>query len=455
MKAYSEYKNSEIEWVKQIPSDWEICKLKYTALGKGQCFIDGDWIESKDISTDGIRYLTSGNVGPLKYKEQGNGYITEDTFRKLECKDVYKGDILISRLNEPISRACIVPNLNSRIVTCVDNVIYRPDCSRFNKKYIVYVLNCTPYTENANLSARGVTMHRVSRTMLGNFYIPVPSIAEQEAIASFLDAKTKPIDDIIAKREKQIELLEEMKSAIISRAVTKGLNPGAKMKDSGIEWIGEIPEGWEMCKLKYILKSEKYNIKTGPFGTQLKGNDLREEGDVPVYNQRNVIDNQFHSPSVFVTLDKANELAGFHTKPNDVLITSRGTIGKAAILPNGAKEGILHPCLIALRINQDLVNLKYLLYYINGFEGFAINVFLESNATTIEVIYTDTLKNIFVTLPQLEEQEAIASYLDSETSKIDTRIAKRRKQIELLQEYKQALITAAVTGKIDVREYNS
>lgn len=455
MKAYSEYKNSEIEWVKQIPSDWGICKLKFTALGKDQCFIDGDWIESKDINTDGIRYLTSGNVGPLKYKEQGNGYITEDTFRKLECKDVYEGDILISRLNEPISRACIVPNLNSRIVTCVDNVIYRPDCNRFNKKYIIYVLNCTPYTEKANLSARGVTMHRVSRTMLGNFYIPVPSIAEQQVIASFLDAKTKPIDDIIAKREKQIKLLEEMKSTIISRAVTKGLNPDAQMKDSGIEWIGEIPEGWEMRKLKYILKSEKYNIKTGPFGTQLKGNDLREEGDVPVYNQRNVIDNQFHSPSVFVTLDKANELAGFHTKPNDVLITSRGTIGKAAILPNGAKEGILHPCLIALRINQDLVNLKYLLYYINRFEGFAINVFLESNATTIEVIYTDTLKNIFVTLPQLEEQKRIVSYLDSETSKIDTRIAKRRKQIELLQEYKQALITAAVTGIIDVREYNS
>lgn len=243
MKAYSEYKNSEIEWVKQIPSDWGICKLKFTALGKDQCFIDGDWIESKDINTDGIRYLTSGNVGPLKYKEQGNGYITEDTFRKLECKDVYEGDILISRLNEPISRACIVPNLNSRIVTCVDNVIYRPDCNRFNKKYIVYVLNCTPYTEKANLSARGVTMHRVSRTMLGNFYIPVPSIAEQQVIASFLDAKTKPIDDIIAKREKQIKLLEEMKSTIISRAVTKGLNPDAQMKDSGIEWIGEIPEG--------------------------------------------------------------------------------------------------------------------------------------------------------------------------------------------------------------------
>lgn len=321
--------------------------------------------------------------------------------------------------------------------------------------FLTYLFQTAIGQTYIELNKVGSTIPTLSEDKIGKFSFAFPPISEQLSIVSFLNSKTKLIDDIIAKREKQIELLEEMKSAIISRAVTKGLNPGAKMKDSGIEWIGEIPERWEMCKLKYILKSEKYNIKTGPFGTQLKGNDLREEGDVPVYNQRNVIDNQFHSPSVFVTLDKANELAGFHTKPYDVLITSRGTIGKAAILPNGAKEGILHPCLIALRINQDLVNLKYLLYYINGFEGFAINVFLESNATTIEVIYTDTLKNIFVTLPQLKEQEAIASYLDSETSKIDTRIAKRRKQIELLQEYKQALITATVTGKIDVREYNS
>ena len=449
MKRYEKYKNSGVQWIGQVPTHWILSKLKY-----------------------GLQGMQDGTHGAYE------SVISENPL--LSAKNVFEDGLHISDAERTISQkdydsivANGFPQYNDIVLCCVGTIgrcciyIMKTPLAfqrsvtflRVNKSlnpiFLLYSLRSDIFKPQYELYAKTTAQSGIYMGTVANMAIILPPLPEQQAIASFLDAKTKPIDDIIAKREKQIKLLEEMKSTIISRAVTKGLNPDAQMKDSGIEWIGEIPEGWEMRKLKYILKSEKYNIKTGPFGTQLKGNDLREEGDVPVYNQRNVIDNQFHSPSVFVTLDKANELAGFHTKPNDVLITSRGTIGKAAILPNGAKEGILHPCLIALRINQDLVNLKYLLYYINGFEGFAINVFLESNATTIEVIYTDTLKNIFVTLPQLEEQKRIVSYLDSETSKIDIRIAKRRKQIELLQEYKQALITAAVTGKIDVREYNS
>lgn len=447
MKIYEEYKNSGVQWIGKVPEHWVVSRLKYFCepLKSGGTPKSDD---SRFYAAEGTPWVAIADMSSTPLIIDTAKHLTEEGIADKNLNIFPPGTILYSiyatlgKVSELAVPACI----NQAILAI------NPD-KRYCKTYFKYCL--TAQEQYVYSLSNGNTQNNLNAEKVANFYMVLPPLIEQQAIASFLDAKTKPIDDIIAKREKQIELLEEMKSAIISRAVTKGLNPDAQMKDSGIEWIGEIPEGWEMRKLKYILKSEKYNIKTGPFGTQLKGNDLREEGDVPVYNQRNVIDNQFHSPSVFVTLDKANELAGFHTKPNDVLITSRGTIGKAAILPNGAKEGILHPCLIALRINQDLVNLKYLLYYINGFEGFVINVFLESNATTIEVIYTDTLKNIFVTLPQLEEQKRIVSYLDSETSKIDTRIAKRRKQIKLLQEYKQALITAAVTGKIDVREYNS
>ena len=457
MKAYSEYKDIEIEWVKQIPSAWEICKLKYTALGKDQCFIDGDWIESKDISTDGIRYLTSGNVGPLKYKEQGNGYITEDTFRKLECKDVYEGDILISRLNEPISRACIVPNLNSRIVTCVDNVIYRPDCNRFNKKYIVYVLNCTPYTEKANLSARGVTMHRVSRTMLGNFYIPVPSIAEQQVIASFLDAKTKPIDDIIAKREKQIELLEEMKSAIISRAVTKGLNSEAKMKDSGIEWIGEIPDHWDVKCIKYIKANVPNAFVDGPFGSNLKSQHYVEDGDVYVIESGFITSGKFEYVRDMKTIAEEHfeTIKRSECKENDIIIAKIGAyFGMAAVLPKLDKKSVVSGNSLKITLDNTIMLNDIFVYLMacskkqNGYIGVV-------NETAQPALSLYNLNHFKLPVAPLEEQEAIASYLDSETSKIDTRIAKRRKQIELLQEYKQALITAAVTGKIDVREYNS
>ena len=442
MKAYSNYKDSGVSGIEKIPKDWISEKIKFVATCNDEVLSDST------ADDEIINYVEIGDVDYVN----GITNTTEYEFKEAPSRArriTRPNDIIISTVRTYLK--AIAKITEPDLIVSTGFAVIRP--RRIDEVFMSYALLAPTFIEEVMSRSFGVSYPAIKASSLMNIKICTPPLSEQQEIASFLDAKTKPIDDIIAKREKQIELLEEMKSAIISRTVTKGLNIEAKMKDSGIEWIGEIPEGWEMRKLKYILKSEKYNIKTGPFGTQLKGNDLREEGDVPVYNQRNVIDNQFHSPSVFVTLDKANELAGFHTKTNDVLITSRGTIGKAAILPNGAKEGILHPCLIALRINQDLVNLKYLLYYINGFEGFAINVFLESNATTIEVIYTDTLKNIFVTLPQLEEQKRIVSYLDSETSKIDTRIAKRRKQIELLQEYKQALITAAVTGKIDVREY--
>lgn len=447
MKRYEKYKNSGVQWIGKVPEHWVISRLKYFCepLKSGGTPKSDD---SRFYAAEGIPWVAIADMSSTPLVIDTAKHLTEEGIADKNLNIFPSGTILYSiyatlgKVSELAVPACI----NQAILAI------NPD-KRYCKTYFKYCL--TAQEQYVYSLSNGNTQNNLNAEKVANFFMALPPLSEQKAIASFLDAKTKPIDDIIAKREKQIELLEEMKSAIISRAVTKGLNPDVKMKGSGIEWIGEIPEEWELRKLKYILKSEKYNIKTGPFGTQLKGNDLREEGEIPVYNQRNVIDNQFNAPTLFVTLDKAKELAGFHTKPNDVLITSRGTIGKAAILPDSVKEGVLHPCLIALRINQDLVTLKYLLYYINGFEGFAINVFLESNATTIEVIYTDTLKNIFVTLPQLEEQKQIVSYLDTETSKIDSRIAKRRKQIELLQEYKQALITAAVTGKIDVRDYIS
>ena len=129
-------KDSGIDWIGPIPERWEVMPLKYTANKVGCCFIDGDWIESDVITEDGIRYITTGNVGVLEYKEQGVGYISEETFHELGCTEVFSGDILISRLNEPIGRACILPDLNSRVITSVDNVIFRPDTELYDLSLI-------------------------------------------------------------------------------------------------------------------------------------------------------------------------------------------------------------------------------------------------------------------------------------------------------------------------------
>lgn len=236
---------SNCEWIDNVPQSWTIVPLKYTAIGNGGCFIDGDWIESKDIDTDGIKYLTTGNVGANVYKEQGSGYISEATFKKLGCKDVYPGDLLISRLNEPIARTCIVPDLGQRIVTAVDNVIYRPNPNLVERRYICYYLNSARFTEHANVIARGATMHRISRTMLGHLKVLLPPIEEQKAIATYLDDKCAEIDKVIAKFERRLNLLKELERNTISAATTKGISDCAEMKDSGIDWIGKYPAHWE------------------------------------------------------------------------------------------------------------------------------------------------------------------------------------------------------------------
>lgn len=220
LEPKAEMFDSGIDYIGQIPAHWAIMPIKYTAQGKGCCFIDGDWIESKDISSDGIKYLTTGNVGPNKYKEQGSGYITEEKFKELDCKDVYPGDLLISRLNEPIARTCIVPNLGTRIVTAVDNVIFRPNPRILDRKFAAYYLNNAKFTEHANIIARGATMHRISRTMLGHLKIALPPVEEQKQIVSYLEAQTAPIEAAISTAEKKVELLRSYKQSLVTEVVT-------------------------------------------------------------------------------------------------------------------------------------------------------------------------------------------------------------------------------------------
>lgn len=179
----------------------------------------------------------------------------------------------------------------------------------------------------------------------------------------------------------------------------------------------------------------------------MKGEELKTDGEVRVYNQRNVLDNQFDSVQYYITAQKAKELSNFTTKPNDILITSRGTIGRCAILPNNSEMGILHPCLIAMRIDTRKYDLEWLKLFINDSKCFATNVFLNSNATTIDVIYTDTLKGIRIPVPPYDEQKRIVGYIQENVSKIDESIEQSQKAIAKLHAYKEALIKEAVTGK--------
>ena len=213
-------KDSGVEWISMIPEHWEITRILETARRSITAFIDGDWIETPDIADEGIRYITSGNVGALTYKEQGAGFISEETFEALHCTEVFPGDLLISRLNPPIGRTCIVPDLGTRIVTCVDNVIYRPNLNKFDKQFLVYLMNCQYYSDYVTNLGRGATMKRVSRSQLAKIKIIVPPLTEQHAISTYLDEKCAKIDAIIENLNQQIDKHKLLKRALINEVIT-------------------------------------------------------------------------------------------------------------------------------------------------------------------------------------------------------------------------------------------
>lgn len=220
-----------------------------------------------------------------------------------------------------------------------------------------------------------------------------------------------------------------------------------KYKDSGIAWIGEIPEHWDVIKIKQLLKNN--SLKVGPFGSQLSGSDVLSDGKYWIYNQRTVLDNNFSSCNSFITHEKYNDLIGFKVNAGDILLTTRGTIGKISRVPTTFNEGVIHPCIIRFNINENILKYDILKYIFNDSDLVINQVKYNSNSTTIDVIYSDTLKNIILTCIPNEEQQSIATYLDQKCGEIDELITLQEGMITKLQSYKQSVITEAVTKGLD------
>lgn len=449
MKQYDSYKDSGVEWIGKIPSHWGSAPIKYTVNSPYNSFIDGDWIESKVMVSDGIRYLTTGNVGALKYKEQGSGFISESTFKELNCSEVFPGDILISRLNEPIGRACIVPDLGYRIVVAVDNVIYRPDTDLYDKQFLIYQMNCKPYADMANFIARGSTMSRVSRTTLGHFQLIVPPLIEQKIIASYLDKKCGEIDKAIATQEKRVELLKELRQNIITQAVTRGINPNAPLKDSGVEWIGEVPEHWEIKRIKHVINLLTDYDANGSFADIAKNCKVNEGEPYAWMVRATDLENKRYGivdGNNYCDLSTYKYLAKSSLKANDILIAKRGEIGKSYLVPQCEDPMTLAPNTYLLLTKKDVIDNIFFFNYLQSCGGVE-NLKILNKSTTLGALYKDDVKAMQIPVPPLSEQQEIVSYIEFQTARLDTSIEKAEHQIELLQELKQSIITEVVTGK--------
>ena len=414
-------KDSGIEWIGKIPETWEVKRLKNLCTSNESMIADGDWIESPDISDEGIRYYTTGNIGDGVFKNQGNGFISESTFNKLNCTAVYPGDLVFSRLNNPIGRACIIPNNYPICIVAVDNVIVRPD-SKYDKRFLVYISMCPGYQETNMLIARGTTMQRMSRSQLQNVDMPIPPLADQQRIADYLDENCGEIDSLIGLQEQMIEKLKAYKQSVITEAVTKGLDPNAKLVPSGIDWIGEIPEHWDIIKVGFIFDNLD-NLRE-PISAEMRE---RNNPQYDYYGASGVIDKIDHYNVDDKVLLIGEDGANLVMRNLPLIYKAEGKFW----VNNHAH--ILKP-------RKDDYD-----FMAHALEACNYRDYITGSAQP--KLSQENLSRVQLPVPPLSEQQAIASYLDSKCSDIDRLIALKQQKIETLKDYKKSVIYEAVTGK--------
>lgn len=421
-----EMKNSGIEWIGNIPESWTVKRIKYLSYKERNSFVDGDWIESPFIIDNGIRYLTTGNIGDGKFKIQGDGFISNETFKALNCKFAFPGDLVFSRLNAPFGRSCILPNIEQKYVLAVDNVILRTDQ---NKDYICYVTQCLGYQRTVEDVSSGTTMKRVSRTNLGTIKIPLPPIFEQNVIAKFLDDRCGKIDSIYKDVEKQIETLEQYKRSIITESVTKGINREVTLIEDKNEWFLCIPTKWIKTRIGavYKLRNTKVSDKDYmPLSVTMKGvvPQLENAAKTDAHDDRKLV------------------------KKGDFAINSRSDRrGSCGIAPCDGSISLIN---IVLEPKQNM-NSRYYNWLFHTTE-FA-DKFYKWGHGIVDDLWTTTwqeMKNIIIPMPPISEQEEIANYLDEKCAEIDSIIEDKKKQLEILENYKKSLIYEYVTGKKEV-----
>jgi len=429
-------KDSGIEWIGEIPKDWKIARIKDLTTEENTLFLDGDWIDSYNITDEGIRYLTTGNIGEGYFKEQGNGYISQNTFDKLKCLAVYPNDLAISRLNIPLGRSCIIPNSFEKYIVAVDVTILRCDSSYY-KRYLMYCMNVPSYNEMAKLIARGTTMLRLSRTLLGTLQLPIPPYQLQKQIANFLDDKCADIDQLITLQQQMIDELKAYKQSVITEAVCKGLDKSVPMKDSGIEWIGEVPEGWKIRKVKTLsIMINGYAFDSQKFGLNNKNKVLRI-GDIfdGVINRE-----------ITTNIDDVIELEKYILQENDIVIALSGaTVGKIGYVNNLNNEKIYVNQRVGI-IRAD--NHKLLFYFLqsNVFRKYVELLSWGSAQPNISLNQIGEFKIPF----SVSDGLSIVSYLDQKCSQIDTLISIKQQKIDELKEYKKSMIYEHITGKKQV-----
>lgn len=431
-------KDSGVEWIGDIPEGWTCEKLKFRAEVNAQQLAS---------TTASDYYFDYVDISSVTY---GKGIIATErmTFQSSPSRArrvVQENDIIIGTVRTYLKAIAKIPSFSTPIIASTGFAVIRP--SRISCQFLYYVVQSDSFIYPIISHSDGVSYPSISENKIFNIKIPIPSEIEQQRIADFLDTRTADIDASIAKTQESIEEYKKLKQAVITQAVTKGIRPGRAMKDSGVEWIGEIPEEWEVMKAGRIIESTQNGLTR---------RDLAESRGNIVLKLKNI------TPEGTIDYSSVNrislteqEQSAYRLKVGDFLFVrvngSRALVGKCAVFsPVEAETAVAYnDHIIRVRLN-DIYDKSFFQRYLMGAAG---RVEIDLHTATAAGQYTISgqgLRDILIVYPPLSEQHEIAAYLDEKCAAIDTLIEKKQAIITELEAYKKSLIYEYVTGKKEV-----
>ncbi len=436
-KAYPEYKDSGVEWLGEVPNHW-----KTLSISRLFSRIKRTGYTEKEL----LSVYRDYGVIPKSSRDDNNNKPSEDLspYQLVEPNDLvmnkmkaWQGSIAISEYEGIVSPAYFVYKPN--------NVLFELAYPR----YVHYLLRNPIYVTQYLSRSKGIRVNQwdLDPDEFRNIELLLPDKSEQEKIYSFLDHETAKIDNLIEKQNQLIELLKEKCQAVISHAVTKGLNPDVPMKDSGVEWLGKVPEHWTIAQLKF----NTIEMQTGPFGSQLHAEDYVVDG-IPLINPAHMNAGMI-IPDPKVTVDEATqERLGRHKlSEGEIIFSRRGELGRCAVVKKSNEGWLCGTGSLKAKLTKKII--PDYAYTLISSEGVVSELTLESKGSTMANLNTETLGRIRLPVPPISEQEAILDYIKIISDKYDYLIRSADTAIRLMQERRTALISAAVTGKIDVRDW--
>ena len=433
LPRYPKYKDSGVEWLGDVPEHWEAKPLKALAT------MNDDVLPETTEPDYKIDYVDIGSVSLESGIEKTETFVFANAPSRARRKTL-DGDVLVSTVRTYLKAICAIKNPAENLVVSTGFAVVRPRIY-LHPSFAQYALQSSGFVNEVIARSTGVSYPAINPSELGRIYLSTPPLSEQSVVATFLDRETAKIDALVEEQRRLIELLKEKRQAVISHAVTKGLNPHAKMKPSGIEWLGQMPAHWKNGALTRVASRVVVGIAEAATHAYV-------DNGIPILRSTNIRAGRIIGEVLMVDSEFASERGSKEIRSGDLITVRTGNAGVTAVIPP-ALDGCQCFTMLITSLCKT-ASPEFYCYYLNG--DIAQKYFSIEGWGTAQVnISVPILKTLPVPIPPTEEQAEIVSFLDIETAKLDALRTEANRAIDLLQERRTALISAAVTGKIDVR----